>query len=342
MKKTILSITIPTYNRLTFLETAVTCFIDQIKAGHLENDVEVLIGNNDSKDQTKNYVDEVASQHSFIRVFNHPINLGVSGNIDFLVNESRGEYILPCGDDDLFREGALEYYINRIKEKKPNFIINNTANIISNDNSNRDYKVILENRLRIDKDVFVENFQRDYKLLDNVYNWLYLMNCAPSVIFKKDLFVKEATTARKYIRPENLYLWQGQNIIGISKYGRLLVIGKCFALHRKNETHWTKDSRSTAFFNIFDNVEIANLIKDYMPREYIKYKKLYAAFTMGGLMVDTINGKKIRSYAWTAFYQNLSFFPENLQFLSMVIAPRLVSKMSAKLRKYKNTISSIG
>jgi glycosyltransferase involved in cell wall biosynthesis len=336
MKNILLSVIIPAYNRVAFLETTVNCFVDQIKTGKLEDIVEVVISNDASKDDTGKYVDKIVLEHSFIRGFNQPKNLGVTKNIDFLVDEARGEYILLCGEDDLLRDGALEYFIKCIREKKPNVIINNMSNIISNDNANRDYTVILENRLGIDKNIFVENWQKDHKLLDNVYNWLYMTNSALSVTFKKDLFVKEATAAKKYMRPENLYLWQGQNIIGISKYGRLLVIGKAFALHRKNETHWSKDSRSSVFFNIFDNIEVANLIKEYMPTEYQKYKKLYATFTMGGLMFDTLHGKKIRKLAWKAFLQNLAYFPENIQLLSMAIAPKLITKISPQLRKYKN------
>ncbi len=333
-----MSVIIPAYNRVAFLETTVTCFINQIKTGKLENVVEIVISNDSSKDGTGKYVDEVSAQYDFVRGFNQPKNLGVTKNIDFLVDEARGEYILLCGEDDLLRDGALEYFIKCIREKKPNVIINNMSNIISTDNANREYTVILENRLRINEDIFVEDFKRDHGLLDKAYNWLYMTNCALSVIFRKDLFIKEAATAKKYLKPDNLYLWQGQNIIGISKYGRLLIIAKCFVLHRKNETHWSKDSRTSVFFNIFDNIEVANLIKDYMPTEYKKYKKLYAAFTIGGLMLDTLNGRDVRKFAWSALSKNLAVFPENIQFLSMAIAPKLITKISPVLRKYKQFI----
>ena len=332
----LLSIVIPTYNRITFLETTVENIINQIKAGGLENYVEIIIGNDGSKDKTGEYVDKIKTQYGFVHGFNYEKNIGLSKGGEFLVKESRGPYILISGDDDLLRDGAIAYFIKCLKQKKPNFILINTSNIVSLDDTNHNFKIVLENRLHINKDIFIENFQKDIKLLESAYNWLYLTNLLPSVIFKKDLFEAEEITAKKYLRPENLYLWQAQVIAGISKYGRFLIIGECFVLHRKNETAWTNDSRSIVFFNIFDNEEVANIIKDYMPTEYKKYKKLYAAFTMGGLMLDTLNGKNIRKFAWSAFCRNIFYFPENIQFSSMVIAPKFITKISPRLRALKN------
>ena len=141
---------------------------------------------------------------------------------------------------------------------------------------------------------------------------------------------------KKSLRPENLWLWQGPILIGISKYGKFLVIANSYVLHRKNESHWTNATYGVVFFNIFDNAEVANLIKVYMPTEHKKYKKLYAAFIMGGLLLATESGKNIRKLAWDAMSKNLDCFPENFQFLSMVIAPKFITKISPKLRKYKS------
>lgn len=336
--KIILSFIIPTYNRVGLLETTVDCFVKQIIDGGLEDMVEILIGNDGSKDKTSEYVNKVVKEHKFIRGWNYEKNIGMSGGIEFLVKESLGEYILIGGDDDLLRDGAIAYFIKCILEKKPNFILINTSNIFSLDESNRKIKIDRENRLEINHDIFVENFQKEYKKLEEAHNWIYLTNLLPAVISRKDLYQKELATAKKYLRPENLYLWQGQVIIGISKYGRFLVIADCFILHRKNETSWTHDKRSVVFFDIFDTVELSRLIKDYMPGEYKRYKKIYATFTMGGLLADTERGRDIRKLAWSALLRNLDCFPENIQFLSMVLAPRFINKISPKLRSYKNLL----
>ncbi len=195
----ILSILIPTYKRPAFLETAVNCCIKQIKSSNLENSVEILVGNNYSKDETKNYLALVTSQHQFIHGFNHSKNLGMSGNIEFLVKESVGTYILICGDDDLLGDGAIAYFVKSLKEKNPNFVLINTSNIISNDEANRDIKIIRENRLGIDRDIFVEDFQKNLSLLSSATDWVYMTNLLPAVISKKELFLREEATAKKYL-----------------------------------------------------------------------------------------------------------------------------------------------
>ncbi len=338
--KPLLSILIPTYNRLSFLETTVDCFLNQIKLARLENSIEVLIGNDYQSDETPKYIREISAKNNFVQGWNHPVNLGLSGNVEFLVEKAKSEYILICGEDDLFRDGAIEYLVKCLKEKNPNFILINTSNIISSDNANHHYKIVLENRLNIDKDIFVEDFKKDKEKLSPARDWIHLTNLLPAVIFKKDLFQKELLVVKKYLRSENLWLWQASVLVGISKYGKLLVVSKPFVLHRKNESHWSSREKNVTYFNIFDNAEVANLLKDYMPSEYRKYKKLYSAFIMGGLLLDTKNGKNVRKLAWSALCKNLDCFPENVQFLSMIIAPGLINKTSHKLRTYKNNLKS--
>ena len=77
-----------------------------------------------------------------------------------------------------------------------------------------------------------------------------------------------------------------------------------------------------------------------MPTEYKKYKKLFTAFTMGGLMVEVNKGIHVRKFAWDALSKNFDCFPENIQFLSMIIAPKLITKISNKLRKLKGMLRS--
>ena len=340
MKPIILSILIPTYNRVGFLETTVEYFIQQIVKDGLENRVEILIGNDDPKDSdTVVYTNQLSYKHNFVHCWNHPKNLGLSQNVEFLVKEAGGEYILISGEDDLTKEGALKYYIDCIREKSPNYILVNTSNIISSDNANRDFKIVLENRLNIHENIFMEDWDKDGYLLKPARNWLYLTNFLTAVVFKKNLFQSELNNAKKYIRPENVWLWQAPNIIGIKKYGRLLVIAKCFVLCRNNENHWgVNDVRGSYFINLFDSIGITKIIKDYMPSEYKKYKKLYASFVMKTFTLETEKGKDIRKFALIAFRNNFDCFPENIQFLAMSIAPKLIIQNNSKLRTYKKFI----
>lgn len=333
----ILSVVIPTYSRMSFLETTAGCFIDQINANGLRDTVEVIIANDASKDATSALVSRLDSEYEFVHGFNHPKNLGFSGNVEFLLKKARGKYILICGDDDLIKDGAVAYILKCIAEKDPNFILINTSNVISIDNANRNLKTIQENRLNIFNDIFVENFQKDRDLLRPAHNWLYLTNFITANVFRKDLFESELAAVRKYVRPENAYAFQGPIIAGISKYGRLLVISSPLVLHRKTEPNWAADTKGIFFIDLFDSVEISSLIKKYIPDEYKKYKKLLAAFVMDDFILEIKKRMailNIRKYALIAAWKNIDCFPENIRFLAVAAAPKSVAYIAPKLRAY--------
>lgn len=338
--KIFLTIAATTYNRAGFLKTAIDRCAKQITDAGLENEVEIVISNDCSPDkETPAYVTKMNEEFSFIRGFNQPVNLGVTKNLEWIVNESKGEYVLLHGDDDLLEDGAIAYFVKVIKERKPNFIIINTNNIHSLDDSNSEYKVVKENRLNINHDIYMEDFQKDLNQLKQADNWLYMTNFITANIFKKDLWQKEITNALEYVKPKNVFLWQAPLIIGIKKYGRVLLISKCFILCRKNPTdNYVKDPRGRYYLNLYESIEISRLIKKYMPGEYINHKKIYAAFILSAFFLEIERGRKIRKDAWNAFISYIDCFPKNIQFLSLTIAPKFFSHIAPKIQAYSKSI----
>jgi len=238
------------------------------------------------------------------------------------------------------QEGAIAYFVKVLKEKKPNFVIVNTDNIHSLDDSNKEYKVVLENRLNIKKDIFMNDFDKDVSILKDTNNWLYLTNFITAVIFKKDLWQKEIETSLKHVKPKNVFLWQAPVIIGIKKYGKLLLIGERFILCRKNPTdNYVNDPRGRYYINLYESIEISNLIKEYMPAEYKNHKKIYCAFITSSFIFEVNRGRKIRKFALVAFWRYIDCYPENLQFLALAISPKLFIKLFPQLRKIKKLLS---
>lgn len=332
----LISIVIPTYKRPKFLETEIECIAKQVIEGKFEDIIEVVIADDASGDETGAYLQEINKKYSFVWGFTQPKNLGVAKNINSLMELAKGKYAIISGDDDLFTDGALKYIVKKINEFNPNFILINTSNIISLDDSNKKYKITEPNRLGYEKDIFVENFQRDEKLLDKCTNWLYLTNLLPVLIFRKDIWYEFMPISEKYLRPENVYLYWPPTLVGISKYGRLLVIGECYILHRKNETNYTKNISLDFYIDTVDSTQVGKIVKIYMPTQYKKYMRHFAALLMGRLLLRTSTGINVRKYAWSAFLHYMNLFPENIQFLSMTIAPKLINKTSHRLRAYKN------
>jgi glycosyltransferase involved in cell wall biosynthesis len=89
------TIAIPTYNRAgSFLPNALASACEQS-----EPDLEILVSDNASTDATPELVR--AFRDPRIRYHRHASNIGSSHNMNFCVQEARGEYFLLLPDDDL-------------------------------------------------------------------------------------------------------------------------------------------------------------------------------------------------------------------------------------------------
>lgn len=91
----LVTITIPTYNRLQYLKEAVGSALVQ----SYEN-IEILIGDDGINPAIQEWCEQQAKQNSKIRYQKNPRNLGLAGNWNALADSARGEYLMIIGDDD--------------------------------------------------------------------------------------------------------------------------------------------------------------------------------------------------------------------------------------------------
>ncbi len=333
----ILSVLITTYNRVKFLETTTSLFISQIISEGLADRVEIVIGNDASSDGTAEYLNQIKANHQFVKIINHPKNLGLSGNVEALVAIARGEYIWHFGEDDLIIEGSVKRVLQSIHINNPNYILINTINIISLDDKNLDYKIIEGNRLNIKEDVLIENFEAEAeadKLL-KIENWLYLMGLLSAVACKKKLFLDWMDRAKQYVRKENLYLYQAPIIMGISKLGKLNIIAEPLVLHRKNENHWSKSIHKILSLNLYDSSEILDVLKEYMPNECAGYQKRFAAFVLASILSAKKRGINVNKYIIDAIKRNYNCYPYNFRFLIALLTPGIIFRVYLNWFKVK-------
>jgi glycosyltransferase involved in cell wall biosynthesis len=91
------SICIPTYNHAKFLKDALCSAVAQTYL-----DLDILVLDNASQDDTESVVAEFASKDSRIRYIRHPTNIGIIGNLDACIEHAQGKYIkILCADDRL-------------------------------------------------------------------------------------------------------------------------------------------------------------------------------------------------------------------------------------------------
>ncbi len=97
-----LSICIPTYNRAAFLGEALDSVISQAT-----DEVEIVVSDNASTDNTEALVREYQARFPRIRYHRNPENLGADRNFLKVVELGEGEYCWLLGSDDALAEGAI-------------------------------------------------------------------------------------------------------------------------------------------------------------------------------------------------------------------------------------------
>ena len=91
----ILSICIPTYNRLPFLKELLPAILRQVDAGR--DEVEVVVSDNASTDDTADYLRSLLNP--CLRWWTNETNIGGDRNFLKCVAEAKGEYVWLFGDD---------------------------------------------------------------------------------------------------------------------------------------------------------------------------------------------------------------------------------------------------
>lgn len=95
MPEPLITIGVPTYNRVSLLRRAVESALEQ-DCG----DLEVLIADNASTDGTEDYCRALAGREPAVSYIRHPVNCGPTANFNTVLRHARGDYFLFLADDD--------------------------------------------------------------------------------------------------------------------------------------------------------------------------------------------------------------------------------------------------
>ena len=106
-----ISVLIPVYNGILYIAEAV----DSVLAQDCQ-DWELVISDNGSKDGTRDYLRTLSDPR--IRVHEQPVNLGIMGNLNFLLAQAHAPIAKILGHDDTLLSGSLER-IARFMEERP-------------------------------------------------------------------------------------------------------------------------------------------------------------------------------------------------------------------------------
>lgn len=111
IKKPILTIGIPTYNRAVYLDKCLDWIYEEI--GNDPN-IEIVVSDNCSTDNTESIVRKYKEKYSNLVYHKQAKNEGFSRNLKTVLELASGEYINPHGDDDFFDRGIIHELIKVI------------------------------------------------------------------------------------------------------------------------------------------------------------------------------------------------------------------------------------
>jgi glycosyltransferase involved in cell wall biosynthesis len=86
---------IPTYNRAGGLQRALESVL-----GQSERDLEVIVSDNASTDETPQIIAQAAARDERIRYLRHDTNQGLTANFNAVLEAARGQYVMVLADDD--------------------------------------------------------------------------------------------------------------------------------------------------------------------------------------------------------------------------------------------------
>lgn len=115
-ERPLLSICIPIYNRLSFLQMMLERFMEDKEL--FEKEIELIISDNCSKEDLYSCVDSFKKRGLSINYHRQECNLGPDGNFNYCFHHANGKYMWLLGSDDIPLSGIIQDLVNHLRGKR--------------------------------------------------------------------------------------------------------------------------------------------------------------------------------------------------------------------------------
>lgn len=129
-KYPLVSIGIPTYNR----NGGIIRTLDSIWKQQYPN-VEIIISDNHSTDNTEQIVQDLKKDHPEIKYFRQGRNIGMIPNFEFVLRQASGKYFMWVADDDNLAPGIIHRYIAFLEDHPGYSLVSGEIKYWLNNNS---------------------------------------------------------------------------------------------------------------------------------------------------------------------------------------------------------------
>ncbi|CAH5864372.1 glycosyltransferase [Klebsiella aerogenes] len=114
----IVSVIIPVYNAAKYISGT----LDTILSQSLK-DIEIIIVNDNSTDNTLDVITQIASEDSRVRIINNPLNVGGGESRNIGLRKAIGEYVIFLDDDDYVTNDMLKIMSDQATTLKSDVVI---------------------------------------------------------------------------------------------------------------------------------------------------------------------------------------------------------------------------
>lgn len=150
MNNKLLSICIPTYNRVNELKISLSEILNQ--AAKYQDKIEVIVSNNASTDETEEVLNEFKSEYPFLKVYKNDLNIGFNLNFFRLSDEyATGKYFWLIGDDDVIDYNAVEIILQVLEDNQDISFIGLNFRVLSVNEIAEVSRVKIENDIKTTK-----------------------------------------------------------------------------------------------------------------------------------------------------------------------------------------------
>lgn len=187
MKNCILSVCIPTYNRVKHLKRQVS-FLEQ----YLNDEIQLVISDNCSSDGTSEFL-KTLTINKYISANINTFNEGTESNMRKCSQLAIGEYIYFLGDDDYLSKDFIPTLIKLIKEYRADYYHFNYRAF-------DDLKMLVHKENGINRRLNIHNTRLNHKEIAKIVSRYYgPLLFISSNVFKRDIVINNIDNYSKWV-----------------------------------------------------------------------------------------------------------------------------------------------